>query len=111
MEHLNILWTSDNLITATSMVSMYTINAIKNGWFNSVNVIVWGGSTKLIKENTDVQELIKDMIKNKVTIEACKVCSEKLECTSLLESLGVNVRFMGSPMTKYIKSDDKFITI
>lgn len=111
MNRLNILWTSDNLITAQTLISMYTINSLKNNWWDSVNVIIWGGATDLIKNNIEVQELVKQMISNKVTIEACKVCSDKLGCSELLESLGVEVKFMGNPMTKYLKSDDKFITI
>lgn len=108
---LNILWTSDNKITATTLISMFSTNSIKNNWFENVNVIIWGGSTELVKNDNEVQELVKEMIRNKVTIEACKYCSDKLECSDLLEKLGVTVRYMGNPMSEYIKSDSKFITI
>lgn len=111
MEKLNILWINDNKINVEYLLGMYTINSMKNNWWDYVSVIIWGASNILIKNDIDVQNLIKEMIANKVVVEACKVCSDKQGTTKLLESLGVNVRFMGAPMTSYLKEGNKFITI
>lgn len=46
-----------------------------------------------------------------VVLEACKVCADNIGTTELLLNLGVDVKFMGAPMTQYIKGDNKFITI
>ena len=53
---LNILWTTTNKDTIINMISMYSVNAIKYGWWNEVNIIVWGGSAKLINEDKEIQE-------------------------------------------------------
>ncbi len=49
-KHLYVLWTNDNLVTAEKMVFMYTINALKHGWWEKVTLIVWGATTKLVSE-------------------------------------------------------------
>jgi len=47
MQKLNILWTTNNKDTFFNMVSMYSINAKENGWWDNVNVIIWGASANL----------------------------------------------------------------
>ena len=58
--HLYILWTNDNEITAEHMVMMYSKNAILRDWWKNVTVIIWGATSKLVAENTNIQNLIKE---------------------------------------------------
>ena len=44
-DKLNILWTTDNKDTIFNMLSMYTLNSKKRGWWKEVNVILWGAWT------------------------------------------------------------------
>ena len=111
MEKLNILWTTDNKDTVFNMLSMYATNSVKNKWWDEVNVIIWGASAKLIGNDTQVQTEVKEMLARGVKVEACKACSDNLGVTEKLIRLGVNVRYMGNPMTQYLKSGDKLITI
>ena len=46
-DKLNILWTTDNKDTIFNMLAMYTLNSKKRGWWQEVNVILWGASVKL----------------------------------------------------------------
>jgi hypothetical protein len=110
MEKLNILWTSSDKETFKNMISMYSINSLKRGDWDAVNVVIWGGSTKLTSEDADVQKEIKKMIDNGVTIEACKACADKYKAAQTIKDLGVDVKYM-TIMTGYIKGDDKLITI
>ena len=110
MERLNILWTSNDKETLKNMISMYSINSLKSGWWDEVNLIIWGGSTKLAGEDTEVQKEIVKMLDKGVSIEACKACADKYKSSQILEKLGVSVKYM-TKMTNYIKSDDKLITI
>ena len=111
MEKLNILWTTDNKETVFNMLSMYAINSVKNSWWDEVNVIIWGASAKLVGNDTQIQTEVKEMLARGVKVEACKACSDNLGVSEKLIQLGVNVRYMGNPLTQYLKSGDKLITI
>ncbi len=110
MERLNILWTSNDKDTFMTMISMYSLNSLKNGWWDQVNVVIWGGSTRLAGHDEQIQKEIQKMIEKGVTIEACKACADKLKVSATLEELGVEVKYM-SKLTNYIKGDDHLITV
>jgi len=109
--HLYVLWTDDNPITVEKMLFMYTINALKHGWWEKVTVIVWGASAKLISENAGVQGLIGEALEAGVHITACKACADKLEVTKDLETLGIEVKYWGIPLTEVLKSGESLLTI
>ena len=111
MDKLNILWTTDNKETVINMLAMYAINSKINNWWQNVNVIIWGASAKLIASDTQVQTEIIEMINQGVQIEACKACSDNFGVTDKLTKLGINVRYMGEPLTDYIKSGEKILTV
>jgi len=111
MDKLNILWTTDNKDTVINMLAMYAINSKINNWWQNVNVIIWGASAKLIASDTQVQTEIIEMINQGVQIEACKACSDNFGVTDKLTKLGINVRYMGEPLTDYIKSGEKILTV
>ena len=110
MEKLYILWTSSDKETFKNMISMYSLNSIKNGWWDEVEIIIWGGSTKLAGEDEEVQKEIKKLLDGGVIVEACKACSDKLKASSTLKELGVTVKYM-SKLTDIIKNNEKLITI
>lgn len=111
MDKLNILWTTDNKDTIFNMLSMYAINAKRHNWWEYVNVIIWGASAKLAGNDTQVQTEILEMLNHGVTVEACKACCDQFGVTERLEKLGVIVRYMGQPLTNYLKVDEKILTI
>jgi len=111
MEKLNILWTTDNKDTFFNMLAMYATNSKRREWWNKVNVIIWGASAKLAGNDTQVQTEILEMINAGVTIEACKDCADNFGVTVNLEKMGINVRYMGLPLTEYLKNGEKIITI
>ena len=111
MDKLNIIWTTDNKDTIFNMLSMYSINSIRNKWWQEVNLIIWGASAKLIGNDSQVQTEIAEMLNSGVKIEACKDCCDHFGVTDKLVKLGINVRYMGKPLTDYIKSEEKLLTI
>ena len=111
MDKINILWTTDNTETVFNMLIMYAINSKIKGWWKNVNVIIWGASAKLVGTNTQVQSEVLEMIRQGVQIEACKECSDRFEVTERLLKLGITVRYMGEPLTEYIKSGEKILSI
>ncbi|MCD8166285.1 MAG: DsrE family protein [Bacteroides sp.] len=110
-DKLNILWTSESRDTFFNMLSMYTINAKKRGWWKEVNVIIWGGSARLTGTDTQVQSEIMEMIAQGIHIEACQDCAERYGVSEILKRSGIIVRYMGEPMTAYLKADEKFIFV
>jgi hypothetical protein len=110
MDKLYILWTSSDKETFKNMISMYSLNSIKSGWWDEVEIIIWGASTKLAGEDEEVQKEIKKLLDNGVIVEACKACADKLNVSSILKELGVNVKYM-SKLTGIIKNNEKLITI
>lgn len=110
-KHLYVLWTNDNPITAEKMVFMYTINSLIHGWWEKVTLIVWGATTKLVSENTDIQEKVKKALETGVHITACKACADQLGVTDDLEKLGIEVIYWGVPLTDILKNDEKLLTI
>ncbi len=110
-DKLNILWTTDNKDTIFNMLSMYTLNSKKRGWWKEVNVILWGASVKLAAQDTQVQTEILEMLQAGVTVEACQDCCERFEVKPIIEKLGVTVRYMGAPLTEYLKNGEKILTL
>jgi hypothetical protein len=108
---LHILWTNDNLITSEKMVFMYGINANRNGWWAEVTIIIWGATAKLVSENLEIQELIKEAKLEGVHVTACKACVDQLGVTSILEELDIEIIYWGEPLTQILKDDEQLLSI
>ena len=107
---LVIVWTSGDREVALNMVFMYAYNSMKKGWWKNVRLIVWGPSSKLLTEDKKLQDHIQKMIDAGIIIDACKRCADNYGVSEELEKIGVHVRFMGEPLTTYIKEKKSIIT-
>lgn len=107
---LIILWTSGDPEVAKKMVFMYTFNAKKLGWWEKIKFIVWGPSSKLLTQDQELKNKIKDFIEIGIEVEACKACADQYGVTDALSELGVEVKYMGEPLTDYLKSNSKIMT-
>jgi len=110
-EHLYILWTNSDPVTAEKMVFMYGLNAFKRGWWKEVTIIVWGATALLVSKNDDIQKNIKEMLSSGVDVSACKACADQLGVTESLEEVGIEVKYWGEPLTEILKAGEKLITI
>ena len=104
-ENLAVLWTSGDPAVAHKVCFMYTHNAQKQGWFGHVQLIVWGPSSKLLSEDTSLQAAVKTMIADGVAVKACKACADSYGVSDDLAALGIEVKYMGKPLTRMLKSD------
>ncbi|TDO73767.1 hypothetical protein DFR79_13524 [Halanaerobium saccharolyticum] len=109
-DSLVILWTSGDKEVAKKMVFMYTINAKKREWWQDIKFIVWGPSSKLLSEDQELQEQIKDFIEAGIKVEACQACADQYGVADDLAELGIEVKYMGEPLTDYLKSESKVMT-
>lgn len=107
---LCILWTSGDPDVALKMVFMYANAAKQNRWWSEVELIVWGPSAKLVSENTEIQESLAKLMKSGVKTEACKACADEYGISAKLATLGIDVKYMGVPLTEILKSNKKLLT-
>lgn len=109
-DRLAVLWTSADREVALKMVFMYTLNSKLRGWWEDVTLIVWGPSSKLLSEDSELQDYVKKAQEAGVIFQACKACSDMYGVTEKLEELGIEVIYMGVPLTEYLKNGWKVIT-
>ncbi|MCE5251420.1 DsrE family protein [bacterium] len=101
---LVVVWTSGDRDVALKTAFMYTYNAKKNKWWDEVKLVVWGPSSKLLSDDQELQDYIKKMKDEGVILEACKACSDMYGVSDKLSSLGIDVKYMGKPLTEMLKS-------
>jgi hypothetical protein len=112
-DELVVLWTSGDREVALKMAFMYAFNSkrFKWGWKN-VTLVVWGPSSKLLAEDKELQEHIVDMKRAGIKLQACKKCSDLYGVSDALRGLGIEVKYMGKPLTDYLRDDNcRVITI
>jgi hypothetical protein len=110
MDKLNVIWSSGDRDVALKLVFMYTLNSKLKDWWEYVELIVWGPSAKLLSEDEELQNHIPKMIAAGVHISACKACSDSYGISDALTAMGIEVRYMGAPLTEKLKEDQKIIT-
>ena len=110
-DKLTILWTTDNKDTVFNMLAMYALNSKNRGWWKHINIILWGASVKLVANDTQVQTEILEMLQSGITIEACQDCCGNFGVASIITNLGITVRYMGIPLTEYLKNGEKILSI
>lgn len=109
--HLYVLWTNDNPVTAEKMVFMYTTNALRHGWWENVTLIVWGATVNLVCENEMIQKEIQNAMAVGVHVTACKACADQLGATEKLKGMGIEVKYWGQLLTELLKNNEKLLTI
>ena len=105
-DNLTVLWTSGDPYVAHKVCFMYTHNAKKQNWFDRVQLIIWGPSAKLLSEDTSLQAYVKQMIADGIELKACKACADSYGVSDDLAALGIEVKYMGKPLTEFLKSPD-----
>ena len=107
---LAVLWTSGDPDVAHRVAFMYTHFAKKAGWFDEVTLIVWGPSQRILLGDKDLQAKVKAMQDDGILVEACIACAMSFGIVEELKALGLPVRGMGPPLTKYLKDGWKVLT-
>ncbi len=110
MKKLHLLWTTGEKEVAMKVIFPYLINAKANGWWDEINLIIWGPSAQLTAGDKDIQRQIQDTLDSGITVEACQACTDAYRVTDSLLNQGITVRYMGGPFTEYLNSEAKVIT-
>jgi hypothetical protein len=75
-DHLYILWTNADPVTAEQMVFMYAVNALRFAWWQQVTIIIWGATAKLTAEDAALQSQVRELLASGVEFSACKACAD-----------------------------------
>ena len=102
-DKLVVVWTSGDKEVAMKMVFMYTYNAQKYEWWKDITLLVWGPSAKLLSEDKELQDYVKEMSEIGVNLLACKGCADQYGVSEKLEEIGVTVKYTGVDLTNFIK--------
>jgi len=110
MSKLNILWTTGEKDVAMRTIFIYVMDSKAMGWWDDIDLIIWGPSAKLAGEDVSIQRELDYIMQSGIKVEACKGCADSYGVTKVLEGMGITVRYMGEPLSKILKSDEKLIT-
>lgn len=110
VNRLIVLWTSQDREVAQNIVFMYTKNSKLNDWWDQVRLVVWGPSVKLLSVDEELQVELKELEEAGVELQACKACADRYGVSEKLKTLGIEVIYMGVPLTKYLRSHYSVIT-
>jgi len=110
INQLIVLWTSQDREVAQNMVFMYTLNSKLQGWWDKVKLIVWGPSAKLLSTDIEQQSELKKLKEAGVKLQACKACADRYDVAGKLMDMGIEVIYMGLPLTEYIQGNSSIIT-
>jgi hypothetical protein len=103
-DSLVVVWSSGDPEVARKLVFMYTKNSRLRGWWDRVRLVVWGPSARLLAADRDLQEEIQEVKAAGVELLACRACADLYGVTGRLEALGIEVIFMGQPLTDMLKT-------
>jgi hypothetical protein len=106
-----ILWTSGDREVALKMVFMYTYNAKKRGWMDTVRLLVWGPSAKLLSEDEELQKQLAGLKEVGVELYACKACADMYGVSEKLTTLGVDVQYSGTMLAELQQQGWHVLTI
>lgn len=104
------VWSSADPDVAMNMVFMYTKNSMLKGWWPQVRLVIWGPSAKLICEDRNLQKELSEVKKAGVELLACKACADRYGVSDQLGELGVDVIYMGAPLTEMLKTGWNVLT-
>jgi len=110
-DKLHILWTNADPMTAEMMVLMYAKVAAMRGWWQQVQVIIWGATAELVARDEHIRALIREAQLEGVHFSACQACAENLGVKQALLDLDIEVIFWGEPLTQLLKQDAKLLTV
>jgi hypothetical protein len=109
-DNLFILWTSGDREVAIETVFMYALNSKLQGWWADVELCIWGPSAKLAVNDEEINARLYHIINSGVRVTACKACTDHYDLSDKLEKMGIDVIYMGGPLTDILRSEARILT-
>ncbi len=106
-----VIWTANDPDVARQMAFMYSENSLLNGWWSQVMILVWGPSVRLLADNAELQEDVRNLLVGGLRIVVCKRCADNYGVSDSLAALGLEVFHVGSMLTEWIKQGGNVLTV
>lgn len=103
LDKLAVIWSSSDAEVARNVAFMYARNSMIRGWWDQVRLIVWGPSAKTLAHDANLQLDLSALADAGVDIYACKACADSYGVSERLARVGVQVMYMGQPLTDMLK--------
>ena len=84
--------------------AMYAVNALKHSWMNDVKLFLFGPAEKLLLEDPDFEDLVRQFIAHERTPVACRFLADRDGQTVALTDLGVDVEYVGPLISEAIQA-------
>ena len=97
---LVIIATGENEKALTGL--MYASRTLAEGWMDEVKVVFFGPSERLLVEDDFIAKTAKELSATEKPI-ACKFISDRDGISEKIEALGVNVDYVGTIISDFIK--------
>ncbi|MEJ5168486.1 MAG: DsrE family protein [Arcobacteraceae bacterium] len=107
---LLIVWSSGEIEVAKKLVLLYGSVMLPRKYWDEAVIMLWGPSAKLVAQNLELQEKVKNCMATGVKFNVCVVCSDEYGVTKDLENLGIEPIHTGEMLTNALQSDWKVIT-
>lgn len=109
-QDLEIVWTTSEKEVALKVILKYALNSKTKGWWQNVNIILWGPAVKLVAEDAQIQSEFLELLHKGITSEACLDCAESYGVIEKLSKINVDVKPMGERFSNYIKEKRNIVT-
>ncbi len=96
-----IISTSDAEKAKTGL--MYALNSVTQSWMDKVELIFFGPAQNLLFSDIEVKDYVIQFREAKGKVTACKFIAERDSTAAETAKLGVNVEFVGSIISDFIK--------
>lgn len=107
---LLIVWSSQDVEVAKKLVLLYSSVILPRNYWDEAILMIWGPSAKLLNDNQDLKDKVKEIAKTGVKLQACVVCTDDYGVSKDLESLGIELIHTGEVLTNALQDDWKVIT-
>ncbi|HBS29520.1 MAG TPA: DsrE family protein [Phycisphaerales bacterium] len=107
---LAVVWSSADPEVAHRVCLMYTHASRKSSWFDETHLIIWGPSARLLAADKDIQAKVKEMMADGVVVRACQACADSYGVTEALRAQGIEVKYMGKPLSDILHEGWKVLT-
>lgn len=84
--------------------TMYAVNALKNGWMETVKLFFFGPAEVLLLEDKKLQQLVTAFQNEDEPVVVCKFLSDEKGQSEKLRKLGVEVEYVGEQISALIKT-------
>ncbi len=109
--HLHLFWINGDPVSSEEMVLMYARNAMINGWWDHVTVVLWGAPQILFKENEAIRAKVRIARLAGVEFSACISCAIDLNTREALEAEDIEVIRWGQKLSLLMQNGKHVLTV